>query len=70
MKTWQLVDAVDGRGYRVGGAHFSEKHCNFLINDGSATAADIEKCGEDIKSRVYSRFGLKLRWEIKRIGDS
>ncbi len=70
MKTWQLIDAVEGRGYRVGGAHFSEKHCNFLINDGTATANDIEKCGEDIKSRVYSRFGLTLRWEIKRIGDS
>jgi UDP-N-acetylmuramate dehydrogenase len=70
MKTWQLIDAVGGRGHRVGDAQVSEKHCNFLINTGSATAADIEKCGEDVRARVYSRFGIDLRWEIKRIGDS
>lgn len=70
MKTWQLVDAVGARGLRCGGAMVSEKHCNFLINTGDATATDIEFLGEEVRKRVYSRFGIDLRWEIKRIGDS
>jgi UDP-N-acetylmuramate dehydrogenase len=68
-KVWQLIDAVGGRGLTVGGAQMSEKHCNFMINTGTATAADLEMLGEDIIARVYDRFGITLRWEIKRIGQ-
>lgn len=68
-KTWKLIDEVDGRGYRVGGAQMSEKHCNFMINTGTATAADLENLGEDIRKKVHERFGIMLRWEIKRIGE-
>lgn len=68
MKTWQLIDAVGGRGFHVGGACMSEKHCNFMINNGDATASDIEKLGEEMRRRVFEKFGLELRWEIKRIG--
>jgi len=65
---WRLVDAAGCRGLRVGGAHVSELHCNFLINDGAATAADIEGLGETIRERVEATSGLRLEWEIKRIG--
>ncbi len=65
---WKLVDAAGCRGLRVGGAHVSEKHCNFLINDEEATAADIEKLGELVRKRVYENSGIKLQWEIKRLG--
>lgn len=68
-KTWWLVDQVDGRGLRVGDAQMSEKHCNFLINTGAASAADIENLGEEVRRRVYNRFGVDLRWEIRRIGN-
>ena len=68
-KSWQLIDSVGGRGYRVGGAHFSEQHCNFLINDGTATAADLERVGEDIRARVKHQHDIDLRWEVKRIGE-
>lgn len=67
-KAWQLIDAVGGRGLTVGGATVSEKHCNFLINTGSATAADIEALGEELRRRVRERFGVELEWEIRRIG--
>ena len=67
-KSWQLIDSVGGRGYRVGGAHFSEQHCNFLINDGSASAADLEDLGEEIRRRVKEKTDIDLRWEVKRIG--
>ncbi|RIA47760.1 UDP-N-acetylmuramate dehydrogenase [Dichotomicrobium thermohalophilum] len=67
---WRLVDAAGCRGLRVGGAHVSEKHCNFLINDGEATAADIEGLGETIRERVRATSGVSLDWEIKRIGES
>ncbi len=66
---WRLVDSAGGRGLRVGGAHVSEKHCNFLINDGDATAADIETLGETIRERVRATSGVSLEWEIKRIGE-
>lgn len=69
MKTWQLIDAVDGRGLTVGGASMSEKHCNFMLNNGDATAEDLENLGEEIRRRVKDKFGLALRWEIKRIGE-
>ncbi len=68
-KTWQLVDRVGGRGLMVGGAQMSEKHCNFMINTGTATAADLENLGEEIRRRVLDQTGLSLRWEIRRLGN-
>jgi UDP-N-acetylmuramate dehydrogenase len=65
---WKLIDAAACRGLRVGGAQVSEMHCNFLINTGSATAHDIEKLGETVRSRVKAHSGIELQWEIKRIG--
>jgi UDP-N-acetylmuramate dehydrogenase len=67
-KAWQLVDAAGCRGLRVGGAQVSEMHCNFLINLGNATAADIETLGETVRERVKDNSGVELAWEIKRIG--
>lgn len=69
-KVWQLIDEVGGRGLQVGGAIMSEKHCNFMINQGSASSADLETLGEQIRNRVEERFGIVLRWEIKRMGVS
>jgi UDP-N-acetylmuramate dehydrogenase len=65
---WKLVDAAGCRGLRVGGAQVSEMHCNFLINTGDATAADIEQLGETVRIRVLAQSGIDLHWEIKRIG--
>jgi UDP-N-acetylmuramate dehydrogenase len=67
-KAWQLIDAAGCRGLRVGGAQVSEMHCNFLINVGSATAADIEALGEAVRARVKENSGVALEWEIKRLG--
>jgi UDP-N-acetylmuramate dehydrogenase len=67
-KAWQLVDAAGCRGLRIGGAEVSEMHCNFLINLGGATAADIEMLGETVRERVKKNSGIDLAWEIKRIG--
>lgn len=67
-KSWELIDSVGGRGYRVGGAYFSEQHCNFLINDGTARAADLEQVGEDVRARVREKHAIDLRWEVRRIG--
>lgn len=67
-KAWQLVDQAGCRGLTVGGAMVSEKHCNFLINTGAATAADIETLGETVRRRVKESSGVDLAWEIKRIG--
>lgn len=67
-KAWQLIDAVGGRGLRLGGAQVSEKHCNFLLNTGDATASDIEELGEELRRRVKAQFGIELRWEIRRVG--
>lgn len=67
-KAWQLIDAAGCRGLAVGGARMSEKHCNFLINTGAATAADIETLGETVRARVKAQSGIDLQWEIKRIG--
>jgi UDP-N-acetylmuramate dehydrogenase len=63
-----LIDAAGCRGLKIGHAQVSEKHCNFLINTGHATAHDIEKLGEEVRKRVRDKFGVELRWEIKRIG--
>jgi UDP-N-acetylmuramate dehydrogenase len=66
--SWKLVDEAGMRGARRGGAQVSELHCNFLLNTGEATAADIEGLGEDVRAAVKARSGVELRWEIKRIG--
>ncbi|WP_430430433.1 UDP-N-acetylmuramate dehydrogenase [Oceanicaulis sp.] len=66
---WQLVDAVGWRGKPIGGARFSEQHCNFLINDGTATASDLETLGETVRAAVKDQFGVELTWEVKRIGE-
>lgn len=68
-KSWQLVDAAGCRGLRRGGAQVSELHCNFLLNTGDATAADLEDLGEDVRARVKAQSGIELTWEIKRIGE-
>src|SRR6201996_2224989 len=68
MKAWELIDAAGCRGLTRGGAMVSEKHCNFLINTGSATAADIEGLGEEVRRRVLAATGVRLEWEIRRIG--
>ncbi len=67
-KAWQLIDQAGCRGLMHGAAQVSEKHCNFLINTGEATAADIEALGEDVRARVKAKLGIQLEWEIKRIG--
>jgi UDP-N-acetylmuramate dehydrogenase len=67
-KAWQLIDAAGCRALVVGDAQVSELHCNFLINRGNATAADIEKLGEEVRRRVKANSGITLEWEIKRIG--
>src|SRR6266436_6539844 len=67
-KAWQLIDAAGCRGLKVGDAQVSEMHCNFLINLGGATAADIEMLGETVRQRVKEHCGVELEWEIKRIG--
>ena len=67
-KAWQLIDAAGCRGLKRGGAQVSEMHCNFLINLGTATAADIEALGETVRRRVKENSGIELEWEIKRIG--
>jgi len=69
-KAWQLIDAAGCRGLQIGGAQVSEMHCNFLINVGNATAADIETLGEAVRQRVKAHSGVELEWEIKRIGIS
>ncbi len=67
-KAWQLVDAAGCRGLKIGGAQVSEKHTNFLINTGDATAADIETLGNEVRARVKAQSGVELEWEIDRIG--
>jgi UDP-N-acetylmuramate dehydrogenase len=67
-KAWKLIDEAGCRGFKVGGAMVSEKHTNFLINTGGATAADIEELGEEIRRRVKAKSGITLEWEIRRIG--
>ena len=67
---WQVIDAAGGRGFRVGGAQMSEKHCNFMINTGEASAADLEALGETIREKVKASEGVELQWEIKRMGDA
>jgi UDP-N-acetylmuramate dehydrogenase len=68
-KAWQLVDAAGCRGLTLGGAQVSEKHCNFLINNGAATSADIEDLGDEVRRRVKQMSGVQLEWEIARVGE-
>ncbi len=67
-KAWELIDAAGCRGLVVGDAQVSEQHCNFLINRGEATAADLEILGETVRQRVLAQSGIELRWEIRRVG--
>ena len=67
-KAWQLIDDAGARGLRRGGAQVSELHCNFLLNTGEATAADIEGLGDDVRARVRRHSGVELEWEIRRVG--
>ena len=67
-KAWQLIDAAGCRGLTLGGAQVSPMHCNFLVNLGSASAAEIEDLGELVRARVKENSGIELEWEIKRIG--
>ncbi|WP_169568444.1 UDP-N-acetylmuramate dehydrogenase [Sneathiella limimaris] len=68
-RAWELVDAVGARGLKIGNAQISEKHCNFLINTGGATAADLEAVAEEARRRVFEKFDTLLRWEIVRLGE-
>lgn len=68
QKAWALIDAAGCRGLRKGDAQVSEKHCNFLLNLGNATAADIEALGEEVRDRVKAHSGVTLEWEIQRVG--
>jgi UDP-N-acetylmuramate dehydrogenase len=67
-KAWQLIDKAGLRGFAIGPAKVSDLHCNFLINEGGATAAQIEELGETVRRRVKENSGIDLEWEIKRIG--
>jgi UDP-N-acetylmuramate dehydrogenase len=69
LKAWELIDRAGCRGLRIGDAQVSEKHCNFLINLGNATATDIESLGEEVRSRVFQKSAVLLQWEIRRIGE-
>lgn len=66
---WKVVDAAGCRGLMVGGAQMSEMHCNFMINTGTATGHDLELLGETVRARVFQDSGVRLEWEIKRLGD-
>jgi len=68
QKAWQVIDAAGCRGLTMGGAQVSEKHCNFLLNLGSARSADIEGLGEEVRRRVREDCGVELEWEIQRVG--
>jgi len=69
-KAWALIDAAGCRGLRVGDAQVSEKHCNFLLNLGNASSADIEALGEEVRDRVRAQSGIELEWEIQRVGKA
>lgn len=67
-KAWELIERAGCRGLTIGGAQVSTQHCNFLINTGTATAADLETLGEEVRRRVLAACGVTLEWEIRRIG--
>lgn len=68
LSAWKLIDEAGCRGMHNRGAQVSEKHCNFLINNGMATATDIEELGEQVRAKVKAKSGVELQWEIRRIG--
>ncbi len=68
MKAWQAIDSAGCRGLTIGDAQVSEKHCNFLLNVGKASSADIEALGEEVRARVKAHSGIELEWEIQRVG--
>ncbi len=68
FKSWQLIDKAGLRGYRIGDASISELHCNFMINNGNATAKELEDLGNFVQQQVLEDSGIRLNWEIKRIG--
>ena len=70
QRAWELIDRAGCRGLVVGDAQVSEQHCNFLINRGSASAADLETLGETVRRRVHETSGVELRWEIRRLGKA
>ena len=67
-KAWQVIDEAGCRGLAIGHARMSDKHCNFMINEGGATASDLERLGETVRARVKQTKEIELRWEIKRLG--
>ncbi|MEM9425567.1 MAG: UDP-N-acetylmuramate dehydrogenase [Pseudomonadota bacterium] len=69
LKAWSVIDAAGLRGVTRGGAQMSPKHPNFLVNTGSATAADLEGLGEEVRERVFAHSGIRLEWEIMRVGE-
>ena len=69
LKAWKVIDDAGMRGATRGGAQMSEKHSNFLVNTGEASAADLEGLGEEVRKKVFQSSGITLDWEIKRIGD-
>ena len=69
LKAWKVINDAGLRGARLGGAQMSEMHSNFLINTGTATAADLEGLGEEVRKKVYAQSGITLEWEIMRIGE-
>ncbi|MEL7281701.1 MAG: UDP-N-acetylmuramate dehydrogenase [Pseudomonadota bacterium] len=69
LKAWKVIDNAGLRGARVGGAQMSEKHSNFMINTGDATAADLENLGEEVRKKVFQDSGIELLWEIMRVGE-
>ncbi|WP_323765281.1 UDP-N-acetylmuramate dehydrogenase [Marinovum sp.] len=69
LKAWKLIDDAGMRGFTIGGAQMSEKHSNFLINTGAATAEDLESLGEEVRKRVFNTSGIELHWEIMRVGE-
>jgi len=69
LKAWKVIDEAGMRGARMGGAQMSEKHSNFLINTGTATAADLEGLGETVRKKVFQTSGIELHWEIMRVGE-
>lgn len=69
LKAWKVIEDAGLRGHSIGGAQMSEKHANFMINTGDATAADLERLGEDVRKKVYDSSGITLEWEIMRVGE-
>ncbi|OOY03289.1 UDP-N-acetylmuramate dehydrogenase [Thioclava sp. F28-4] len=69
LKAWKIIDDAGMRGARIGGAQMSEKHSNFMINTGGATAADLENLGEEVRKKVVQSSGISLEWEIMRVGE-